>query len=275
MQRSVMQRNRAMRSDAFTLIELLVVVAIMSLLMAMLLPGLSAAREASKRIACQNNIRSIWTGILTYTIETNDMLPFAEDININDPNADPFDTQYPTTIGVLLMPYVTPGSWRCPGAVAGFPADAEDGRWSMTYELSTAGAVGEGVPYQEHPDAHSGGPLDPAVSNYVHLDGRPLRLLDGRRYVQSWGLNKNRKGFWNVRRAIIADRVSGQKDLGRPRYPHVGVVDGRRDLEAARDQFMSNTLGGGKKPSYYELHADGDRVEILLTRYWVPHQEGF
>ena len=263
------------RRRAFTLIELLVVVAILSLLVAILLPGLSSARRASKRIACQNNIRCIWTGILTYTIEENDFLPFAEDINLNDPNADPFDTRYPTTIGVLLMPYVTPGSWRCPGAVTGFPADAQDGTWTMTYELSTAGAVGEGVPYKEHPDAHTGGPFDPAVSNYVHFDGRPLRLLDGRRYVQTWGLNRNRKGFWNVRRAIIADRVAGQKDSGRPRYPHVGTVNRRRDLENARTQFMTNTLGGGKKPSYYELHADGDRVEILLTRYWVPHQQGF
>ena len=52
--------NRQQRiSRGFTLIELLVVIAIIAILMAVLMPALSRAREQGKRAACMNNTKSL------------------------------------------------------------------------------------------------------------------------------------------------------------------------------------------------------------------------
>ncbi|RJP30293.1 MAG: type II secretion system protein [Phycisphaerales bacterium] len=263
--------HRRRTCGGFTLIELLVVISVIALLVSILMPSLGRARENAKQLVCRNNLRNIWTGILTYTYENRDRVPFMEDVNITDPNADPFDPLYPTTVGRVLLDFVNPGSWTCPGAIAGFPAGAAENEWTLTYTFSAAGAIGKGVPYDKAPGRNTGGPLDPAVSNYIHFDGRPIRLLDGRRYVQNGGINENEKGTWNVRREIVADALAGEPMLGRPVYPHSGALNRRLDLLKARHQFEINTNGTGVKSGYLELHCDAEKAEILFTRFWVPH----
>jgi prepilin-type N-terminal cleavage/methylation domain-containing protein len=69
---------------AFTLVELLVVIGIIALLIAILLPALSRAREQAHRTACLSNLRSLGQAMYLYAHTCRDRLPNASSVAGND-----------------------------------------------------------------------------------------------------------------------------------------------------------------------------------------------
>lgn len=63
------------RRPAFTLLELLAVIAIIALLMGILVPSLTAARNSAKANACLSKLKNIGNAFMVYTTENRDTYP--------------------------------------------------------------------------------------------------------------------------------------------------------------------------------------------------------
>lgn len=107
-------RKSPRRGGAFSIIELLIVVAIVSILMSMLLPAMSLARESAHTLKCQVNLRQIGMGIRLYLNEQHDTRVFLDLYPRRRNIADRWNAM------VLLDPYLDGpsdgGIFECPSA---------------------------------------------------------------------------------------------------------------------------------------------------------------
>ncbi len=66
-----------MRRLAFTLVELLIVIAIIAVLISLLLPTLTKARETANRVSCASNLRTMGLVSMSFAIDNDGHLPTA------------------------------------------------------------------------------------------------------------------------------------------------------------------------------------------------------
>jgi prepilin-type N-terminal cleavage/methylation domain-containing protein/prepilin-type processing-associated H-X9-DG protein len=104
MQSSGERENFMRRRSAFTLIELLVVIAIIAILAAMLLPALSRAKEAGKRIACLNDLRQLSLSAQMYVSDSQSFFPPRSN---TDRWPDKFYDYYGKSLKLLVCPSET------------------------------------------------------------------------------------------------------------------------------------------------------------------------
>jgi prepilin-type N-terminal cleavage/methylation domain-containing protein/prepilin-type processing-associated H-X9-DG protein len=184
---------RASSGGGFTLIEVLVTVGVLALLIALLIPSLSAARDSARKAACLSNLHQISLAIHAYANDNRNRIPFG-------PSAPPSLTPanfYPVTgsptslisllngkpvgLGLLLRKHLTkePRALFCPGSDQPANADAELARVGHRQAQCSY--------YYRHGSATQAyDASDPAGESAWHIrldslgrnrDGRPIRAL--------------------------------------------------------------------------------------------------
>ena len=93
--------SRMTREKGFTLVELLVVISIIALLVSILLPSLSKARESAKKAVCLSNLKNLHLGLYMY-VDENGTLPYS--------------------VHAVMPDNVPPDGWWYTDPVAGTPA---------------------------------------------------------------------------------------------------------------------------------------------------------
>jgi prepilin-type N-terminal cleavage/methylation domain-containing protein/prepilin-type processing-associated H-X9-DG protein len=95
---------RSLRSAAFTLVELLVVIAIIGVLVALLLPAVQSAREASRRSQCANHLHQLSAAAHNYHSARRE---FPHGLNQFEVNASPRFRG--TSLFTYLLPFIEEG----------------------------------------------------------------------------------------------------------------------------------------------------------------------
>lgn len=120
------------RHQGFSLVELLVVIGIIGVLIAILMPALTRARESAQTVQCATQLRQIGQAIFGYATNNRGLLPVYSNWHTYPNDQDPDDPMGPGWI-VGITPYmgVAPDSriYSCPA----FPGDSHP----VTYFLET------------------------------------------------------------------------------------------------------------------------------------------
>jgi prepilin-type N-terminal cleavage/methylation domain-containing protein len=103
----------------FTLVELLIVIGLIALLIALLLPVLSKAREQSRRTKCLGNLRTLGQSMFVYAANFKDRLPNCNPrgVAVNSAAADM------ALVGLAKGFVRSPAAFHCPSDSDPIPED--------------------------------------------------------------------------------------------------------------------------------------------------------
>ncbi len=158
--------NRA----GFTLVELLVVISIIAMLLSILMPSLSNARQQAKSLVCRNNLKQLWIGWHLYSNDNNDRLCERDDwankwIGASDPE---YNTDLALKTG-RLWPYVEEAKlYKCQSYKGWL-----NRQYFVSCAMGTMGSLGcRDSLYIKMPD------IDNPTERIVYLEGAIYRDFD-------------------------------------------------------------------------------------------------
>lgn len=124
------------RRGAFTLVELLVVIGIIALLISILLPALTRAKQQAVKLACMSNLRQIGVAVQAYAQANNGYFPLVSRPEFLGPISDPGAVAFNNAGWVPRLTFnkyleTSWASYRDRSKTALFCPLDQDGTWDM------------------------------------------------------------------------------------------------------------------------------------------------
>ena len=253
---------------AFTLVELLVVIAIIGILVAMLLPAVQAAREAARRLECQNKLKQIGLGIQNFVdaIEVfptggDGIFPELEDYVVGGKPNGP--KKQGISWGYQILPYLEEN------AVYGLnnTADLQSTNVSLYVcpsrrgfvTTTDIGGIGESVVLSDYAGATPCTCMADCTNRYDPRNSVPLTFIHHRKTTSS-------SNGWSFFRG----QALGGENANSP--PDNSVYDGvivrtpwRWAFQGGDDEFPLNA----QQPIGFEAITDGSSKTLLVGEKYV------
>jgi prepilin-type N-terminal cleavage/methylation domain-containing protein/prepilin-type processing-associated H-X9-DG protein len=109
--------REATTNNGFTLVELLVVIAVIGILVALLLPALSTAKNRAQRTSCANNLRQINLGVRMYSDDSADKAPSSPNTNDEVFNFTAYKKQMKDQLGLNGASSARETPFACPADI--------------------------------------------------------------------------------------------------------------------------------------------------------------
>jgi prepilin-type processing-associated H-X9-DG protein len=253
--------GREPATAAFTLVELLVVIGIIAVLIGILLPTLSRAREAAYTTQCLSNLRQVGLYMNLYANEQKGYLPPQWPSFIRampKVTRDHFDTRYTKGAGgkVFYCPTLQPVTMY----LFGITADPASEGWSAEEHWSKPASTGFhvlGYFYLGNPTLGlSATPPDSPNTYWIDMD------KDGKtrdEYVVKF----SEKGASNI--AIMTDVVN--QVIGSPQQ--------KKDKWVLRHPTQIKKPRGGTNVLYGDGHAAHVLRDDMQVRWYLPNSVGW